>query len=101
MFSDAITLTEGSFNIFGSKMKQKSMEEIKCFFQTGNCEVDTESNHCCLNPTLVDWLPITLSWQVFYLQCPFFSFFPVPFNEQLGSIFDFETNSAYNYCKFN
>jgi len=30
----------------------------------------------------------------------FFSFFPAPFNEELGSIFDFETNSAYNYCKF-
>lgn len=84
-------------------MKLKSVEELELYLKTGNCHSIEEKNAPILNPTFYVYSEekeLEEERMGFYILCPFDAFLPVPFKEQQHATFDFESNSAYDYCKY-
>ena len=79
-------------------MKTKSIEEIACFPQSGNYEPITEKT-ACLNLAYFDIDTDNGNFTDVVSACPYDAFLPVPFDEQITTKFDFESNTALDYCK--
>ena len=98
MSFDENTVVEGGLDTFGEHMKTKSIEEFKCYPKTGNYEPLTGKT-TCLNLNL---FKIDVENNTFTAGrgiCPYDAFFPVAFEEQLTSSFDFQSFTALDYCK--
>lgn len=54
---------------------QKNRDEVRRFFATGNCRLQSETRVVCVNPTMLD--PTTLRWEVHFLITPFDGYFPL------------------------
>ncbi len=44
----------------------QNRDEVRRFFATGNCRLQSETKVVCVNPTMLD--PTTLRWEVHFLK---------------------------------
>ena len=92
-------MVDGWVEPFGECMKAKSIEEFKLYHSTGNYE-PLIGKTTCIN--LCNFL-INMEEGKFEAGsigiCPYDAFFPVPFEEQITSSFDFKSCTALDYCK--
>ena len=73
--------------------KKKLMQEVKNYFETGNCNLKKKSKNAAINPTLLE--PKTLLWRVDGSSCPFNGYCPMSFGDSEAV----EEGMANRFCQ--